>query len=117
MILQSGMQQQFRQIQPEFNKRYPFLKIEFTHPTDETRISYTPERREQAEAIRVLENDIGLSDDMTVAELGHAFQDWSGRPVTLFRQDGSHWTATIPKGTWTLKQHNNHGRRVSTQFQ
>lgn len=106
----------FRSIQHEFNRRYPFLRIEWRYKPDETRLNDDREESGQATSSDFLILNIGLNDNMTIIELSNALQQLFGHPVTIFRKSYSGWIETNMTGEWSLQRHNKHGHDVSTQF-
>ena len=108
--------QLFRLAQQEFNSRYPFLRIEWRHTADETRLNEHAEEKELSAAGDFLTRNIGLNDNMTIVELGNALQQLFGYPVIILRKSYSGWQETNMTGEWSLRRQNKHGHDVSTQF-
>jgi len=108
-------------VQEEFNRAYPFLKIEFGNtdhellPSLDGRSFHTEENiREGARSI--LEKDIRLSDNMKVSELETSLQQLFGSAVQVYRKSGNFWMETKTTRHWTLKQHNDHGQDIAFGF-
>jgi hypothetical protein len=108
--------QLFKSVQREFNRRYPFLRIEWRHKPDETRLNDYIEEKGPAADSDFLTRNIGLNDNMTIVELGSALQRLFGPPVIILRKSYSGWQETNMTGEWSLRRHNKHGHDVSTQF-
>lgn len=108
--------QLFRSVQHEFNRRYPFMRIEWRHTPDETRLNDDVEEKPAAEDSEFLIRNIGLNDNMTIIELAHALQQLFGHPVTILRKSPCGWMEINMTGEWSLQRHNKHGHDVSTQF-
>ncbi len=108
--------QLFIELQHEFNKRYPFLKVEWRHKPDEARMNTYVEDNEYTAASDFLTKCIGLNDNMTIIELDNCLQKWLGGHITILRKSYSGWIEVNMTGEWSLRRHNNHGRDVSTQF-
>ena len=104
-------------IQAEFNRFYPYLKLEFFwgsgkkdkyHRLTDTAMkveNITPSMHEGA---------IQLSDNMTVSNLEDTFKNRFGLEVQVFRKSGNLWLETTKTDDWTLKVQNDHGREIST---
>ena len=104
-------------IQSEFNKAYPFLKIDM----------YKSSGRGQFEGGRVKlnystllgvagileEGELLVFDSMTVGQLEKTFLEKFGVLVQVSRKSGSVWLETTMTDRWTLKQQNDHGRELS----
>ncbi|HTI90179.1 MAG TPA: hypothetical protein VL727_06290 [Puia sp.] len=105
----------FTEVQAEFNKRYPFLKIELQFNPGENTVNVS--QNTGSGAGDFLTRQIGLNDNMTIPDLVEALQQYFGRPVTVFRKSCFTWMETIMSREWSLRQHNDHGREVSTRFQ
>ncbi len=100
--------------QDDFNKAYPYLRIEFYRNT------------EPGFARRHLNNSMLLTaaglkkdgmlefdDSMTVGELENTFHEKFGLNVQVSRRSGTLWLETTMTDHWTLKQQNDHGRELS----
>lgn len=104
-------------IQLEFNKAYPFLKIDM----------YKPSGRGQFEGGRVKlnystllgaagileEGELLVFDSMTVGQFEKSFLEKFGVMVQVSRKSGTVWLETTMTDRWTLKQQNDHGRELS----
>jgi len=103
-------------IQAEFNRYYPYLKLEFfwgAGKKDEYhRLSDTSIKMENI-SHSMHEGAIQLSDNMTVSNLEDAFSDRFGLQVQVFRKSGSIWLETTKTDNWTLKVQNDHGKEIS----
>jgi hypothetical protein len=109
--------QLFREVQKEFSKRYPFLKIEFQHRSDDSWVDSLPKGDTAAQVSAFLQQDIGLDDEMTVTELEWALKDWFGDPVRVLRKGGKVWIDTCHTGEWPLRKQNDQGREIAAGFQ
>jgi len=96
----------FQEVQKEFHERYPFLKIEFVNKTDDIWIKGLPGIDRHPDAVCLLDNDIGLTDEMTVAELENGLQDWFGNAVQVLRRIGRSWMETGKTRGWSLRLQN-----------
>lgn len=103
----------FHEVQTEFHERYPFLKVDFVNKTDDTWINGLPGKEPHSNAVKLLDSDIGLSDDITVAELENRLRDWFGNAVQVLRRNGNGWMETTKTREWSLHLQNEQGRDIS----
>ena len=108
------------EIQTEFNRLFPFLKIEFFNNRSLQRTGFSaqqilPYSRKIGEGQpAITEGDIEITEDMKVNVLEKQFKDQFGLAVQVFRKSGNLWLETTMTDNWTLQQQNNHGREIST---
>ncbi len=110
-----------KEVQDEFNKIYPFLKIDFFAKTGGYRRHLAGDQRfasrqkiSEAGKTSLPEGEIELSDQMTVHELEKKLQDQFSLYAQVFRKGGNIWMETTMTDSWTLKDQNEHGREIST---
>jgi hypothetical protein len=111
-------QQLIQKVQEEFNRAYPYLKVEFgrtSHPPAigmETMLQHTDEQvRESARDI--LNKDARMSDNLKVSDLETALGHLFGTTTQVYRKSGNFWLETRMTRDWTLKQQNDHGRDIA----
>lgn len=102
MKFQINRQHLIKEVQEEFNRTYPFLKIEFLKKT-------TTLPNEMAEEIEV-------SDSMKVVELEEQLEGRFGLSVQVYRKSGNLWIETRMTRHWTLGQQNEHGEDIASTF-
>jgi len=118
-------QQLIGMVQEEFNRVYPFLKLEFRSggqeplPANESlpwiRGGDVQTDEQVRDAARnILDKDIHLSDNMKVSELETSLRHLFGAPVQMHRKSGNFWMETRMTRDWTLKQQNEHGRDIAS---
>jgi glycerol-3-phosphate O-acyltransferase len=117
IILHLTRMQLFREVQREFNRLYPYLQLEFLFKPDNAWTNSCPDSGQRVQAIELLQQDIGLSDDMTVIELENALQEWFGIKIAVLRKDGPRWMSTHRTEDWTMKQHCVNGHDIDPGFQ
>jgi len=103
-------------IQSEFSRVYPFLKIEFYKSNGKTKLAEAQRLNRTALLGSVgifAEGIIHLNDLMTVGELEGLFRMQYGTTVQVSRKSGPIWLETTMTDNWTLKQQNEHGRELS----
>ena len=107
-------------IQKEFNKMFPFLKIEFFSNKSFSRSNFSAQqiisqsRKIGDTQLTKSHGDIEIAEEMKVRELENIFNDQFNLAVQVFRKSGSIWLETTMTDNWTLQQQNNHGREIST---
>ncbi len=107
-------------IQKEFNKAFPFLKIEFFNNKSFSRSDFTAQqiiasnRRIGDSQLAIKDGDIQIDDEMKVSELERLFKENFKLAVQVFRKSGNLWLETTMTDNWTLSRQNNHGREIST---
>lgn len=100
------------EVQAEFSKAYPFLKLEFfrlpNHKQMLTRSLKIKDARRSGH-----DGTLELSDGMKVQELESEIRLTYGLNVQVYRKAGNIWLETTRSDNWTLKQQNDHGRELS----
>ena len=108
-----------REIQKEFKKHFPFLKLEFylvAHAIGKA----TPKRliRNGNKTIRDCRTTLNagvttITENMTVAKVEQMFQYKFGLSVQVFRKSGNEWLQTTASDSWTLLVQNNLAKEMS----
>ena len=105
-----------REVEKEFNRIYPFLRIDFQKngggKADDPGYLGASEQELRSKAKDLLENEIKITDEMKVSELEAALQSAFATPVQIFRKNGNFWIETRMTRSWTLKQQNDHGGEI-----
>jgi len=106
MILYTSKYKSIGEIQTEFNRTYPFLKIEFEQ-----------KRNGRTSLEKINENlpqgIIEIGNSTTVEELQKSFWALFGINMQVFRRSGNIWLETTMTDHWTLQQQNQHGQEIS----
>ena len=103
-------------LQQDFNKAYPYLKLEFYSKSGYTYKpgkSHIPQNFTLAQAGLKQEGILHLDDQVVVGDLEKKFKDDFGIIVQVSRQSGILWLETTMTDKWTLKQQNDHGMELS----
>lgn len=108
-------------LQNEFSKIFPFLKIEFFKKRHSDRESGKPHLRlVETGAQKVCdvrktheEGELEINSGMTVEQLETFFFNQFSLPVQVFRKAGRLWLETTVTSKWTLQQQNEYGRETS----
>lgn len=107
-------------IQEEFNKRYPWLKLEFfskPHKVggESPKSRVLPPAKTLGECRTIHDSGtITITSGMTVADLEQAFSDVYGLSVQVFRKSGKSWLETTITDSWTLEKQNEEGKSLSS---
>ena len=114
MTLQIAQHRTLNETQEEFNKAYPFLRIEFYRNTEPGFARRHLQNSMLMVAAGLKKNgEMEITDGMTVGELENNFLQQFGLNVQLSRKSGNLWLETTMTDGWTLKQQNDHGRELS----
>lgn len=112
-------QKKLKQIQDEFQKQFPFLKLEF--------YSGFHKQNEGSERKTLLEGDltvgeackltaekiITINENMKVSELEKAFKDIFGLSVQVFRKSNNLWLQTTITDGWSLEKQNQNAKEMN----
>jgi hypothetical protein len=105
-------------IQEEFNKQFPFLKIEFFRKPSgpkavpSKRIVIHPSKS-VGECRTIHEfGSLTVTPHMTVAELEQNLRDVFGLSTQIFRKSGKNWLETSSTDGWTLEKENKTGEEM-----
>ena len=107
-------------LQKDFNKTFPFLKIEFFQNRNQQLAAFTfgqmlsHNKRIVEGQTAITDGDIEVSPDMKVKELEKIFKEQFSLMAQVFRRSGNLWLETTMTDEWTLNQQNEHGREIST---
>ncbi len=104
-----------KQLQEEFTKRYPALKIEFykkehgDHEGSPRKEQYTADKTLASIQPNLEDGKISLAKVRTVAELEEEFETQFDLHVQVFRQSNDIWLQTISTDDLTLEVQNQKG--------
>jgi hypothetical protein len=111
-----------RQIQIEFNKKFPYLKIEFYFKRHESGEGSPVKERIDPEltigAVRSvhLEGDMNIDGHLKVGSFEQEFFEKYGLSVQVFRKSGNLWIQTTSTDDWTLAHQNRKGGSSEQHF-
>ena len=107
-------------LQHDFNRVFPFLKIEFFKKKHSEKQASRALRLVQPNTQKVgdvrkshEEGELGITGNMTVAQLEAFFVKQFNISVQVFRKAGRLWLETRITNGWTLQQQNEHGRHTT----
>jgi hypothetical protein len=106
-------------IKEEFNKAFPYLKLEFfskSHTKDGVSSKKIVKHNNKTLGeCRTIHNngEIEITPNMTVADLEQNFSNVYGLGVQVFRESGKVWLETTLTDGWTLEEQNQQGKALS----
>jgi hypothetical protein len=109
-------------VQEEFNKVFPYLKLEFfSKPHKPGAPSSKKLMKNNVQTVgecRTIHNNgqITINPLMTVIELEQRFSDVYGLHVQVFRKSGKIWLETSVTDGWTLEEQNRQGESLSNDI-
>lgn len=116
MILKVTETTTVKELQEEFGKRFPFLKIElYTKPHEEG--EGTNPKYQLAHDVTIgdatgtsKKGVIEVNSLTKVSELEQQFQDIFDISAQVFRKNGDYWIQTTATDSWTLGEQNSRAR-------
>lgn len=116
-MLDISQNRSIKDLQQDFNRQYPYLKVEFYKPDSNHKGSSKRLQLIHSLSIKnaglMKSGKIEISDTMTVGQLEDIFRSDFGLCVQVSRKSGILWLETTMTENWTLKQQNDHGRELS----
>ena len=106
------------ELQAEFNRQFPYLKIEFYDlPHAEGAGSPERERLDPNQKVGDVrqnhhEGYINVDGHLKVSALEQLFEHLFGLHVQVFRKAGSRWLQTWASDIWTLGEQNHRGQAI-----
>lgn len=113
LVLEESMT--LAEIQQEFSKLFPYLKLEFYSMRNSLKNTFNTSflsktlndfRR------RSKSDDLNISSDMSVTTLEYNFQANFDLNVHVYRKSGKSWLETSATGEWTLSEQNAEGEAL-----
>jgi hypothetical protein len=107
------------EIQQEFNREFPYLKLEFFSRSHTkgmpTSINYMikPGKSLGEFGFGNKESEIEVYGSKTVSELENEFKNRFSLNVQVFRKSGRIWLETTATDDWTLDSQNEQGKELS----
>ncbi len=110
-----------REVQQDFSRIYPYLKIEFFRMNGlnkDLALKQNQIRHDQqlrlAKGREFHKGDLVIEDTMSVQDLEKAFMSKFGLLTQVFRRSGNIWLETSVTDSWSLKQQNDLGMEITT---
>jgi len=104
-------------IKNEFNRKYPFLKIEF-YKNNHHAMEGSPKNEQINEDLFVssltevdVDFDMDINPEMLVSEFEADFFDKTGLTIQVFRNSAGIWLQTTATDHWSLEKQNGKGQR------
>ena len=124
MTLEINKNRTIAELQYQFSKMYPYLKIEFfTRPHEAGGASWSKymifNRTKTMGEIGTLatnENSFDVEPAMSVNDFEQGLQSKYGLSVQVFRKSMGSWIATTESDTWTLGVQNEKGGQSATSI-
>jgi len=108
------------EIQTEFNKHFPFLKIEFFEYNPLGKTSFTQENmikdvQQTLSKIRHIHipGHISLNGHQKVSTFENHFRENMGVNIQVFRKSANAWLQTTSTDEWTLAEQNKKGEEMN----
>lgn len=109
-------EKKIREVQEEFNEKFPFLKLEFyteEHEAEEGSPAdqkIDPEKTVGEIRRKHSSGDLSINGNQKVSTLEKNFHDTYGLNAQVFRRSGDIWLQTTSTDDWTLAEQNRRGR-------
>lgn len=107
------------EIQKEFSKEYPFLRLEFFNQNHQKGLR-GPKRHPFSTDVQIgdcrnmsQDGNIDIFPQMTVAQLEDTLKKQFGLSAQVFRKSGSVWLETSITDGWSLEEQNKQGEELS----
>ncbi len=108
------------ELQKQFTKEFPFLKIEFfdtpydsEQPAPKSKM-YAHDRKLSVCRKKHIDGVIEIEKNITVSKFERELWDTYGLSVQVFRKSGNLWIETSLTDSWTLERQNMEGLEMST---
>lgn len=122
MKIQIDDNREIATIQEEFNKFFPYLKLDFFGGGNEYQ-TFASIKAFQAQGKKVkelrtihTEGVITLFREMSVSDLEKIFNDGFGISVHILRKAGNSWLKTSHTDSWSLDQQNKQGMLITADL-
>ncbi len=108
-----------KEIQQEFSKHYPYLKIEFFRKAPQKSHAFrSADSIPGSTNLRFIRSNhkagkISAASKIKVAQLKQILEDEFGLHSKIFRKSGSVWIETSLTNEWTLEMQNREGFEIS----
>jgi hypothetical protein len=106
-------------VQKEFSKEFPYLKLEFfdaihqdNKPTPKSRM-YGHDKKLSACRKKHTDGEVEIAPAFTVSQLETELWNNFGLSVQVFRKSGTLWIETSLTDSWSLKRQNEEGQEFS----
>jgi hypothetical protein len=120
--MQISDRKKLKDIQQEFNEKFPYLKLEFYEGKHQSGMPSPPGNQLDPELTlgqaRKLhsEGDLSIDGHLKVATLEDRFWEVYGLNVQVFRLSGNLWLQTSTTDQWTLTEQNRKGEHSADAY-
>ncbi|MFT3705586.1 MAG: hypothetical protein QM802_24665 [Agriterribacter sp.] len=106
-------------VQEEFNRTFPFLKLEFFRYKDDGRnggedLVFPPDKSMAECGAVIQEGVIEIEETMQVSTLEQLLKERFGLHVQVYRRSVNLWLQTTITDHWSLQKQNEHGMEISS---
>ena len=121
MKIEVNKDTKLKSIQEEFQKTFPFLKLEFysgSHKAGQGSVKkYTINNNlSVGETSKIAKNNVlNIENTMKVSQLEDSFLKTFGLNVQVFRKSNNLWLQTTITDSWTLEKQNQNGKEMNVQ--
>ena len=107
-----------REIQEDFQKEYPFLRLVFYKPSKAKNPTQAAQIISGDIAIGLIrriqaDNELNIEPDRSVEEIENDFKNIFGLHAEILRRTGNTWIQTSLTRHWSLERQNMEGRQLS----
>src|SRR5688572_13903668 len=110
MVLQIFKTRSVGDVQHDFSREYPYLRIDFFKQLDGKPGVLVNQQLGKTANLpasgKLREGELEIYDSMTVGQLENAFRERFGIHMQVSRKSGPVWLETTVTDKWTLKQQN-----------
>lgn len=119
MEIEIASSRTIKEIQDEFNHKFPYLTLQFFGLSSVATNLFSKENRIESHnqtlgELYVLDHSgmVNVNGHVKVDTLENQFLDEFQIPVQLYRKSGNLWLQTIETNHWTLSEQNRHGEEM-----
>lgn len=119
MEIEIASSRTIKEIQDEFNHKFPYLTLQFFGLSSVATNLFSKENRIEDHSqtlghLYVLDQvgKVNVNGHVKVDTLENQFLDEFQIPVQLYRKSGNLWLQTIETNHWTLSEQNRHGEEM-----
>lgn len=124
MEIEIASSRTIKEIQDEFNHKFPYLSIQFFGISSAATNLFSKENRIEDHSqtlghLYVLDQvgNVNVNGHVKVDTLENQFLDEFNIPVQVYRKSGNLWLQTIETNHWTLSEQNRHGEEMDRSLE
>jgi hypothetical protein len=108
------------ELQKDFSREFPFLKMEFyaaVHKNASAKLQVLAEQKQISECSTLhREGSISIGKEQTVKQVEQDMWDRFGLSVQIFRKSGNIWIQTTLSNSWSLERQNNEALEINKDY-